>query len=97
MPTFISLFSWTEPGVHDVKNTAKRAAGFRSSIQDGGGSGKDIYWTMGRHDGVIIFEAPDDATAAAVMIGGCAIGNVRTETLRAFTEEEIQGVLNKIP
>ena len=58
MPTFISLFSWTEPGVHDVKNTAKRAADFRSSIQDGGGSVKDIYWTMGRHDGVIIFEAP---------------------------------------
>ena len=80
-----------------MKNTAKRAADFRSSIQDGGGSVKDIYWTMGRHDGVIIFEAPDDATAAAVMIGGCAKGNVRTETLRAFTEEEIQGVLNKIP
>ena len=80
-----------------MKNTAKRAADFRSSIQDGGGSVKDIYWTMGRHDGVIIFEAPDDATAAAVMMGGCAKGNVRTETLRAFTEEEIQGVLNKIP
>ncbi len=96
MPTFISLFSWTEPGVHDVKNTAKRAGDFRSSIKAGGGSVKNIYWTMGRHDGVIIFEAPDDATAAAVMMGGCAKGNVRTETLRAFTEDEIQGVLDKI-
>ncbi|MFB3115089.1 MAG: GYD domain-containing protein, partial [Nitrospirales bacterium] len=42
------------------------------------------------------FEAPDDETAAAVMMGGCAKGNVRTETLRAFTEDEIQGVLDKV-
>ena len=46
MPTFISLFSWTEPGVHDVKNTAKRAAGFRSSIQDGGGSVSYTHLTL---------------------------------------------------
>ena len=96
MPTFISLFGWTEQGVHDVKHTANRAADFRSSIQAAGGSVKNIYWTMGRYDGVIIFEAPDDETAAAVMMGGCAKGNVRTETLRAFTEDEIQGVLDKI-
>ncbi len=96
MATFISLFGWTEQGVHDVKNTAKRAAEFKSSIQAAGGSVKHIYWTMGRHDGVIIFEAPDDATAAAVMMGGCAKGNIRSETLRAFTEEEIGGVLQKI-
>jgi len=96
MPTFISLFGWTEPGIHDVTSTANRGADFKSSIKKAGGSVKDIYWTMGRHDGVIIFEAPDDATAAAVMMGGCAKGNVRTETLRAFTEDEIQGVLDKI-
>ncbi len=96
MPTFISLFNWTEQGVHDVKNTGKRAADFKSRIQAAGGAVKNIYWTMGRHDGVIVFEAPDDATAAAVMMGGCAKGNVRTETLRAFTEDEIEGVLDKI-
>jgi uncharacterized protein with GYD domain len=52
---------------------------------------------MGRYDGVIVFDAPDDATAVAVMMGGCAKGNVRSETLRAFTENEIEGVLKKIP
>ena len=96
MPTFISLFGWTEQGIRGVKDTAKRAADFRNSIQAAGGSVKQIYWTMGRHDGVIIFDAPDDATATAVMMGGCAKGNVRTETLRAFTEDEIKGVLAKI-
>ena len=96
MPTFISLFGWTEQGIYTVKNTVKRAANFKSSIQAAGGSVKDIYWTMGRHDGVIIFEAPDDATAAAVMMEGCSLGNVRSETLRAFTEAEILEVLAKI-
>ena len=96
MPTFISLFGWTEQGVRDVKNTAKRAADFKSAIQASGGSVKHIYWTLGRLDGVVIFEAPDDSTAAAMMMGGCAKGNVRSETLRAFTEDEIEGVLKKI-
>ncbi len=97
MPTFISLFRWTRQGVHDVINTGNRAADFKKSIQAAGGSVKNIYWTMGRYDGVIVFDAPDDATAAAVMMSGCAKGNVRSETLRAFTEDEIQGVLEKIP
>ncbi|UCE63526.1 MAG: GYD domain-containing protein [Nitrospirota bacterium] len=97
MATFISLFVWTEQGVHNVKDTADRAAKFKQSIQAAGGSVKNIYWTMGRYDGIIIFEAPDDATAAAVMMGGCAQGNVRSETLCAFDENEMMGVLKKIP
>ena len=96
MATFISLFGWTEQGIRKVKDTVDRAAKFRQSIQAAGGSVKNIYWTMGRYDGIIVFEAPDDATAAAVMMGGCAQGNVRTETLRAFDENEIGSVLGKI-
>lgn len=96
MPTFISLFGWTDQGIRTVKDTPKRAEKFKSSIQKAGGSVKNIYWTMGRYDGVIVFEAPDDATAAAVMMSGCSLGNVRTETLRAFTEEEIKGVVAKV-
>lgn len=69
MPTFISLFVWTEQGVHDVINTGKHAVDFKSSIKAAGGSVKNIYWTMGRYDGVIVFDAPDEATAAAVMMG----------------------------
>ena len=96
MATFISLFGWTDQGIRKVKDTAKRAAKFKKSIQAAGGSVKNIYWTIGRYDGVLVFEAPDDATAAAVMMGGCALGNVRTETLRAFDENEITKVLGKI-
>ena len=96
MATFIALFGWTDQGIRKVKDTADRAAKFKKSIQAAGGSVKNIYWTMGRYDGVIVFEAPDDATAAAVMMGGCAQGNVRSETLRAFDENEIKTVLKKI-
>ncbi len=96
MPTFISLFGWTDQGIRKVKDTAKRAEKFKASIQKAGGSVKNFYWTMGQYDGVIVFEAPDDATAAAVMMSGCSLGNVRTETLRAFTEEEIKGVIAKV-
>ena len=96
MPTFISLFGWTDQGIRKVKDTAKRAEKFKASIQKAGGSVKNFYWTMGRYDGVIVFEAPDDATVAAVMMSGCSLGNVRTETLRAFTEEEIKGVVAKV-
>ena len=96
MATFISLFGWTEQGIRNVKDTADRAHKFKNSIQAAGGTVKHIYWTMGRYDGVIVFEAPDDATAAAVMMGGCAQGNVRTETLRAFDENDITEVLGKI-
>lgn len=96
MPTFICLFGWTEQGIRNVEDTAQRAAKFKTSIKKAGGAVKNIYWTMGHYDGVIIFEAPDDATAAAVMMAGSSLGNVRTETLRAFTEEEIVGVLGKM-
>ena len=51
---------------------------------------------MGRYDGIIVFDFADQATAAAVMMDGCSKGNVRTETLRAFIKDEIEGVLDKI-
>ena len=96
MPTFLALFNWTEQGIVKVKETTKRAEKFKTDIQTAGGVFKNIFWTMGRYDGVIIFEAPDDATAAAVMMRGCSLGNVRTETLRAFTTDDMAEILEKI-
>lgn len=60
------------------------------------GSVKNIDWTLGRYDGIIFYDAPDDATATAVMMSSCSQGNVRTETMHAFDEQEIKGVLAKI-
>ena len=95
MATYITLFSWTEQGIRGVKDTVKRAAKFNAAIKKAGGKVKDIYWTMGRHDGVIVYDAPDDETATALMIGGGAQGNVRTETLRAFDQRAMKKILSK--
>jgi uncharacterized protein with GYD domain len=93
MATFITLFGWTDQGVRSVKDTIKRAEKFHASIKKLGGTVKDVYWTMGRYDGVIVFEAPDSAHATAVMLGGAAQGNVRTETFRAFDAGEMKDIL----
>ncbi|MFM8551270.1 MAG: GYD domain-containing protein [Nitrospiraceae bacterium] len=95
MATYITLFSWTDQGIRGVKDTVKRAAKFNQAIKKAGGKVKDVYWTMGRYDGMILFEAPDDETATALMIGGGAQGNVRTETLRAFDERGMKKILAK--
>ena len=93
MATFIALFGWTDQGIRSVKETLKRAEKFTARIKKVGGSVKDIYWTMGRYDGVIIFEVPNDETATALMLGGCSLGNVRSETLRAFGAGEMKHIL----
>ncbi len=95
MPTYVALFKWTDQGIRTVKDTTKRAANFHEAVEKAGGKVKDVYWTLGRYDGVIIFDAPDEETATAIMVGGCALGNVRTETLRAFDEQAMKRVLDK--
>jgi uncharacterized protein with GYD domain len=95
MPTFVSLFGWTDQGIRSVKDTIKRAERFKADIKKLGGSPQEIYWTMGRYDGIIIFEAPDEEAATAIMLGACSRGTVRTETLRAFSVDEMKGILKK--
>lgn len=96
MGTYVTLFGWTDQGIRNVKETAKRAENFKAAIKKAGGSVKSIYWTMGRYDGVIIFDAPDDETATAILMGAGSLGNVRSETLRAFGEDQIQRILDKV-
>ena len=95
MPMYITLVNWTDQGIRNVGDTVKRAKDFTAKIQKAKGSVKGVYWTMGRYDAVLIYEAPDDATSTALMISGGSLGNVRTETLRAFNEAEMQGILEK--
>jgi uncharacterized protein with GYD domain len=96
MPTFISLFGWTDQGIKNVKDTTKRADAFKAAVKKAGGNVREVYWTMGRYDGVIIFDAPDAETATAVLMSAGSLGNVRSETLRAFSEQEVQKILAKV-
>ena len=58
---------------------------------------KQMYWTLGQYDQVCIFQAPDDETAASVLLAADMLGNVRTQTMRAFTASEMDKILTKVP
>lgn len=95
MATFISLINWTDQGISNYKDSMKRAQAFGDMLVSMGGKLKDIYWTLGAYDIVAIMEAPDDetVTAAALQVG--ALGNVRTTTLRGFSQAEFEGIIKK--
>ena len=96
MATYIVLSSFTDQGVRNVKDTTKRSDAAREQAKKFGVTMKDIFWTLGRYDVVAIFEAPDDASMTAFGLALGAAGNVRTQTLRAFSREEMNGVLAKL-
>jgi len=97
MPRYVALLTWTEQGLHNVKDTITRAQAARQAFQAGGGQLIDIYWTMGQYDAVTIFEAPDDETASRFLLAVGLQGNIRTVTLRAFNEQEMGRILQGLP
>ena len=96
MATYIALLNFTEQGIREIKSTTKRAENFTKTAKKAGATVKDIYWTVGGYDGVLILDAPDDSTAASVLVGLGSAGNVRTQTLRAYNRQEMDGILGKV-
>ena len=97
MATYISTVNFTKQGFAEIKGSPKRAEAFRGMASEMGVTVKHLYWTQGAIDGLIIMDAPDDETAAALMLRLAGFGNVTTQTSRAFSAEEMQTVLNKLP
>jgi uncharacterized protein with GYD domain len=96
MATYIMLGKFTEQGIRNVKDTAKRAEALRATAKKVGVTVKELYWTLGEYDVATILDAPDEASMTALGLSVGALGNVRTQTLRAFTAEEIGPILKKI-
>lgn len=97
MPTFIALANFTDQGVKTAKDSVNRAEAVKAMGEKYGVKLKDIYWTMGAYDVVAIFEAPDGPTMSAVSLAVAAAGNIRSQTLRAYTKEDMKEVLKKLP
>src|SRR5881397_3214367 len=97
MPTYISLVQFTDKGNQAARQTTQRVADWAAKVQSMGVSIKQMYWTLGQYDQVCIFEAPDDETAASVLLAADLLGNIRTQTLRAFTSSEMEKILDKVP
>ena len=96
MATFIALGNFTDQGIRTVKDSTKRADAVRELAKKFGITMKEIYWTLGRYDVVTIIDAPNDEAATAFALSVGAAGNVRTESLRAFSKEDMNGILGKL-
>ena len=95
MPTYIGLYTWTDQGVKNVKDTVRRVEEARAAFEQRGARLIAAYWTQGRYDLVSIAEFPDEDSASALALG--MAGNVHTETMRAFSAEEMQRIIQKLP
>ena len=93
MPVYISLMKWTSRGLGGLPAWRDRLEEGEHEIEERGGKLLDVYVTLGRYDVVEIFEAPDDETAAQILVAVTRDGNVTTETLRAFTREEAEAIV----
>ena len=96
MPTYIVLGHFTDQGVRSVKDTTKRAEAMKATAKKFKMTVKETFWTLGAYDVATIVDAPDEATVTAFGLSLGALGNVRTQTLRAFTAEEMTGIIGKI-
>ena len=97
MATFITTVQFTEQGVKAARDTCDRAAAFRAAARKLGVKVTGLYWTLGAFDGVIILEAPDEATATAALLHLGSLGNLRTQTARAFDPAEMRKILGLLP
>ena len=96
MSTYVSLMSFTDQGIHNVRDTVKRADAAKAAAAKFGCKIVQIYWTMGQHDLVLVTKAPEDAALAAFGLAIGSLGDARTQMMRAFTQDEMGTVLGKM-
>jgi uncharacterized protein with GYD domain len=97
METYVILFNYTEQGLKNAKNIPDRVAAVRAAVEKTGGKWIGWYMTMGQYDGVVIVQAPNVNVAAALIMATGMQGNVHTETMRAFSVEEVQSMMASMP
>ena len=96
MITYVVLVNFTDQGIRTAKDTMKRADAFKEMAKKFGVTVREMFWTQGLHDIVVITEAPDEASGTALNMSLCALGNVRTQTLRAFSANEMKQIIAKM-
>ena len=96
MPTYIILIRYTQQGIQKIRESPERVDAARKAFRDAGADLKTFYLVMGRYDAVAVVEAPDDATLAKVLLALGSQGNIQTETLRAFREDEYRKIVSEL-
>ena len=96
MATYIMLANFTDQGIRNVKDSVKRAETFKELAKGAGVTVKDLYWTLGQYDIVATADAQDEMTVTALGLTLAKAGNVRTQTLRAFSAADMTKILAKV-
>ena len=96
MASYIGLIQFADQGIRNVRDTVKRGDAAIAEAEKMGVKIVEEFWTMGAYDAVVVFEAPDDETMSAFTLQIGALGNVKSQTLRAFRRKEMEGILAKI-
>lgn len=96
MARYVSLLQFTDQGIRSIKDTIKRSEVATAEAEKMGVKISEALWTMGAYDVVILMDAPDDETASALSIKLGSLGNVKSQTMRAFDRKEMESILTKI-
>jgi len=97
MNTYLALLNFTNQGVQNFRESPLRANAFKAIARKTGVKVREMFWTLGDHDGALVFEAANDEAATATMLALGALGNVRTKTLRAFSAAEFHRIIARSP
>ena len=95
MKTYVSLVNWTDQGIKEFRDTIDRAEEFSKLVQNSGGRVREMMWTVGEYDMVCIADFPDEETGVAALLKAGSLGNIRSNTLPAFSGEEMAAILAK--
>ena len=95
MATFIAFGNFTEQGLRNIKKSPARAEAFKEMAKSHGVTVKDVFWTIGQYDIALVLEGTEESVTSA-LLSVSSQGNVRTQTLRAFSAEEMGGIIDKV-
>ena len=96
MATFVTLINFTDPGIRNIKDSPARFESFKALVEAKGGTVKSVYYTQGNYDMVVIVEGDEEAAMTANLTVG-SLGNVRTQTLRGFSVDEMKSFISNMP
>lgn len=94
MATYVMLLNWTDQGIKNVKDSPKRLDGVKKLAKDLGGEVKSFYMTLGAYDLVLIVEMPNNDKLASFALKVVSLGNVRSTTLRAYSEDDYRRIIS---
>ncbi|MGO9964808.1 MAG: GYD domain-containing protein [Acidimicrobiales bacterium] len=93
MPSYVTLLNWTDEGIKNFRQSTERAKDFTKLVEASGGKVRELVWTIGEYDLVTIADYPDEEAAVAALLKVAAAGNIRSNTMRAFSASEMDRIV----